>query len=207
MRLEGYLSRAACCACLALFLLLSTVSFGLLVPQDISPNSQDQQTAEAPQADERSTASAMTIANPQAGEPTIEALPDSPDAVRPLMALQDQSSSTPAGSNQTTTPQPVQPSQQQTQTAPTSSQQPAPQPAQQQAQNATQEPSGTAAARSANPAGVAASEPAGSAIAPAKQRRVRTILISMAAILGAGAAIGVVAGLSAASPSRPPGAH
>ncbi|HTZ97308.1 MAG TPA: hypothetical protein VMB18_12970 [Terriglobales bacterium] len=74
-------------------------------------------------------------------------------------------------------------------------------------QNSLQEPSGTAAARTANPSGVAASEPAGSAIAPAKQRRVRTILISVGAIAAAGAALGAVAALSAGSPSRPPGAH
>lgn len=74
-------------------------------------------------------------------------------------------------------------------------------------QGTIQQPAGTAAARTANPAGVAASEPAGAAIAPAKQRRVRTILISVGAVLGAGAALGAVAALSAGSPSRPPGAH
>lgn len=74
-------------------------------------------------------------------------------------------------------------------------------------QGTIQQPTGTAAARTANPAGVAASEPAGAAIAPAKQRRVRTILISVGAVLGAGAALGAVAALSAGSPSRPPGAH
>jgi len=77
----------------------------------------------------------------------------------------------------------------------------------QQGQDTKQKPVGTAAARTATPAGVAASEPAGSAIAPAKQRRVRTILISVGAVLGAGAAVGAVAALSSASPSRPPGAH
>jgi hypothetical protein len=74
-------------------------------------------------------------------------------------------------------------------------------------QGTIQQPTGTAAARTASPAGVAASEPAGAAIAPAKQRRVRTILISVGAVLGAGAALGAVAALSAGSPSRPPGAH
>jgi hypothetical protein len=78
---------------------------------------------------------------------------------------------------------------------------------QQNTQNTTQVPAGTAAARAASPAGVAASEPAGSAIAPAKQRRVRTLLISVAAVVGAGAALGAVAALSAGSPSRPPGTH
>lgn len=77
----------------------------------------------------------------------------------------------------------------------------------QPAQNSLQEPAGTAAARTASPSGVAASEPAGSAIAPAKQRRVRTILISVGAVAAAGAALGAVAALSAGSPSRPPGAH
>lgn len=76
-----------------------------------------------------------------------------------------------------------------------------------QNQQGTTQPAGTAAARTANPAGVAASEPAGAAIAPAKQRRVRTILISVGAVLGAGAALGAVAALSAGSPSRPPGTH
>lgn len=82
-----------------------------------------------------------------------------------------------------------------------------PQGDQPQQQGTKQQPAGTAAARTANPAGVAASEPAGSAIAPAKQRRVRTILISVGALLGAGAALAAVAALSAGSPSRPPGAH
>jgi len=79
--------------------------------------------------------------------------------------------------------------------------------AQQKQPGQVQEPAGTAAAKTVNPAGVAASEPAGTAIAPAKQRRIRTILISVGALLGAGAALGAVAALSAGSPSRPPGAH
>jgi hypothetical protein len=54
---------------------------------------------------------------------------------------------------------------------------------------------------------VTAAQPAGAAIAPAKQRRVRTIVLKVGAILGAGAAIGTVVALSAATPSKPPGAH
>ncbi len=64
-------------------------------------------------------------------------------------------------------------------------------------------PVGTAAAPYEKPTGVAASRPAGAVIAPAKQRRVRTILISLGVVIGAGVAIGTVAGLSKASPSRP----
>ena len=77
------------------------------------------------------------------------------------------------------------------------------QPLPQQQQNSTQEPVGTAAAPVVKATGVAASQPAGAAMAPAKQRRARSILIKVGAIVGAGAAIGTVAALSSASPSRP----
>jgi anti-sigma B factor antagonist len=73
-----------------------------------------------------------------------------------------------------------------------------PSPAQQQ------EPLGTAAAPPLKTTGVAASRPAGAAIAPAKQRRARSILIKVGAIVGAGVAVGTVVALSKASPSRPP---
>lgn len=71
----------------------------------------------------------------------------------------------------------------------------------------TQTPAGTAAAEVSNASGVAASKPAGVAIAPAKQRRVRSFLIKMGAIVGAGVAVGTVFALSQGSPSRPPGAR
>jgi hypothetical protein len=70
-----------------------------------------------------------------------------------------------------------------------------------------QEPRGTAAAQAAKTHGGAASKPAGAAIAPAKQRRTRSLLIKLGIIAGAGAALGTVYGLSKASPSRPPGAR
>lgn len=62
---------------------------------------------------------------------------------------------------------------------------------------------GTAAAPYEPTTGIAASRPAGAAIAPAKQRRVRTLLISLGIIAGAGIAVGSVAALSHGSPSRP----
>ena len=71
------------------------------------------------------------------------------------------------------------------------------------AQTDTQEPVGTAAATFIKTTGVAASRPAGAAIAPAKQRRARSILIKVAAIAGAGVAVGAVVALASASPSRP----
>lgn len=70
-----------------------------------------------------------------------------------------------------------------------------------------QRPVGTAAAEAPKVSGVTAAQPAGAAIAPAKQRRVRTLVIKIGAIAGAAAAIGIVVALSAATPSRPPGAH
>jgi anti-anti-sigma factor len=82
---------------------------------------------------------------------------------------------------------------------PFSAQQPSPN----QPQSGTQEPVGTAAAQFVKTTGVAASKPAGAAIAPAKQRRARSILIKVGVIVGAGIAVGTVVALSSASPSRP----
>jgi anti-anti-sigma factor len=76
-----------------------------------------------------------------------------------------------------------------------------------QQQDVPQEPVGTAAAEFIKTTGVAASKPAGSAIAPAKQRRARSVLIKVAAIAGAGVAVGAVVALSAASPSHPAGSR
>lgn len=116
-------------------------------------------------------------------------LPDSPGVT--LARLQPQN---PLPSD------PAQPS-----SAPASAQ-PQGQPAQPQ-QQAPQNPVGTAVAEPTHAAGIAASQPAGVAIAPAKQRRVRTIVIRVGAIIGAGVAVGTVVALTAATPSKPPGAH
>lgn len=64
-------------------------------------------------------------------------------------------------------------------------------------------PVGTAAAPAANTTGVAGSRPTGAVIAPGKQRRVRTILISIGVVVGTCIAIGTVAALSHSSPSQP----
>ena len=66
------------------------------------------------------------------------------------------------------------------------------------------QPSGTAAAPAVQVSGGAASKPAGVAIAPPKQRQIRSWLIKFGFIAGAGAALGTVAALSAASPSHVP---
>jgi hypothetical protein len=67
------------------------------------------------------------------------------------------------------------------------------------------QPTGAAAAEPGTPVGMAASRPAGAAIAPPKQREVRSFLIKLGVIAGAGVAVGTVAALSAASPARVPG--
>jgi hypothetical protein len=77
-------------------------------------------------------------------------------------------------------------------------QQPAP-----RQQKGEQEPVGTAAAQPVKTTGVAASKPVGAAIAPAKQRRARSILIKVGVIGGASVAVATVLALSSASPSRP----
>ena len=65
------------------------------------------------------------------------------------------------------------------------------------------EPVGTAAAPYEKVTGVPASRPAGAAIAPAKQKGARSILIKVGLIVAAGVAIGTVVALSTASSSKP----
>jgi hypothetical protein len=77
---------------------------------------------------------------------------------------------------------------------------------QQPATPGTTQPLGTAAAEKATTAGGAASRPAGTAIAPVKQRQVRSFLIKLGLIAAGGVALGTVYALSKGSPSKPPGA-
>ncbi|MFZ0198265.1 MAG: hypothetical protein WB523_16160 [Candidatus Sulfotelmatobacter sp.] len=140
-------------------------------------------------AQQASEAVQQPQASLSAQKPSLAQLPDSPGAT--LAKLQSPNAS--------------QNGSQQQSTASTSTQ---PQAAQSQApQQAPQPPVGTAAAEPSRAAGVAASQPAGVAIAPAKQRRARTIIIKVGAIIGAGVAVGTVVALTAATSSKPPGAH
>jgi len=77
------------------------------------------------------------------------------------------------------------------------------QPATEKPQEATPKPVGSAAAPFEKTTGVAASRPAGAVIAPAKQRRARSILIRVSILVGAAVAIGTVVALSHGSSSRP----
>ncbi len=126
-------------------------------------------------------------------------LPESPGAVRAQRL----------GSTQRTAAQSSGAAEPPSPTAQPSQSEPAQPPSQtvQPSQTAPQQPVGTAAAETSKASGVAASQPAGVAIAPAKQRRVRLIVIRVGAILGAGAAVGTVVALTQATPSKPPGAH
>ena len=118
--------------------------------------------------------------------------PDAPDPVGSQADDRSGQSSTPQSSPpQSGTPQ---------SSAPQSS---APQSGTEPSQNGAPKPVGTAAAPYEKTTGVAASRPAGAVIAPAKQRRARSILIRVSVVVGAAVAIGTVVALSHASPSRP----
>lgn len=77
---------------------------------------------------------------------------------------------------------------------------PAPQPAPQQQM---QEPLGTATAEGVPVVGGAASRPAGEAIAPDKQKQRRSLLIKIGLIAAAGAAGGIIYGVSKGTSGKP----
>lgn len=72
-----------------------------------------------------------------------------------------------------------------------------------QDQSGPAKPVGTAAAPAVKGTGVSGSRVSGAAIAPGKQRRVRTFLISVAVVVGACVAVGTVVALTHATPSQP----
>jgi hypothetical protein len=137
-----------------------------------------------------------TSATDLAADPArVDALPDSPGASRPNQKPEGAGPPTlMVAQNQPSPSQATQPSSNSNQ----SNQNRAPD---------AQKPVGTAAAEAPHTTGVAASQPAGVAIAPAKQHRVRTIVIRVGAIVGAGVAVGTVVALTEGTSSRPPGAH
>ena len=139
---------------------------------------------------------------PERGSPTASAdgLPDSPGAN--LANQKSEGAAFPTlmvAQNQPSESQSTQP--QSTQSSSSSNQ------ANQNSAPDAQKPVGTAAAEAPHTTGVAASQPAGVAIAPARQHRVRTIVIRVGAIVGAGVAVGTVVALTEGTSSRPPGAH
>jgi predicted lipid-binding transport protein (Tim44 family) len=67
-------------------------------------------------------------------------------------------------------------------------------------------PSGAAGAKAATVKGSPVAQPAGAAVAPARQRGHRSLLLKLGLVAGAGIAVGSVVALSERSPARPPGA-
>jgi hypothetical protein len=133
------------------------------------------------------------LASPSAVEETASAeLPDSPGAVQ--IHLQNAAQQPPQPGNPPSSPAASSPQTQNSQSA-------APQ------DSKPQRPVGTAAAEAPNVSGITAAQPAGVAIAPAKQRRVRTLVLKVGAIVGAGVAVGTVIALTMGTSSKPPGAH
>jgi anti-anti-sigma factor len=163
MRTTGRWLRRHIAGCL---LLLFIAPLAAAVPSPQQEATRNQQAEVATTQSQPNTSDSGT-ADGQAQTSQVEALPNSPGAMR----SQDESASV---------------------------QQPSPKP-----QSETQAPLGTAAATFVKTTGVAASKPAGVAIAPAKQRRARSILIKVGIIAGAGVAVGTVVALASASPSRP----
>jgi hypothetical protein len=67
-------------------------------------------------------------------------------------------------------------------------------------------PSGAAGAKAAKVKGAPVAKPAGAAVAPARQRGHRSLLIKLGLVAGAGIAVGSVVALAERSPARPPSA-
>ena len=183
------------------------------IPELMQAQSMPRNQAEAPPVqDERAPSDARSSAP--------AALPDAPSSAQTLQTVA-QNTPAPAptpqpGQNAPSTPPDQNPPAQNTPApngttgaTPVPATTPAPNqapPAQNAPAKPAAEPVGAAAAQSGVTTGGAASKPAGMAIAPAKQRQVRSFLIKMAAIAAGGAAIGTVVALSKGSPSKPPGA-
>jgi hypothetical protein len=157
--------------------------------QTAVPDSQSVRDSQEPTSIAGSSETKQSGSAPAIEEAASSQLPDSPGAVEFELqaASQQQSNSSPPPNTTSSDSQ--------------SGQSPSPQ------NSKPQRPVGTAAAEAPTVSGVTAAEPAGVAIAPAKQRRVRTILIRVGAIVGAGVALGTTLALTAGTPSKPPGAH
>ena len=167
------------CAGLVMALLTPPAAMAGAPKQNEKQDPTSVQQPQAPQSDSPAPGAVTTspTSESQPAQPSRDQLPESPDPVQSTTT--DQAHPSPA----------------------------APSAPQQSQQGKTQQPAGTAAAEVENTTGDAAYKPAGAAIAPAKQKRRRMLLIKVGALLGAGVAIGSVAALSSASPSRPPGSH
>ncbi len=196
MRISGCWLRRHISGTLLLAMLTPFMAEGALAQQATSsgPKAESTSSAQTPSTGPQNANEQSANMKLDATAFQTEALPDSPGSVRLQTIAENRAAS---GQESQPAPSPQQPRSQQAQ------QPQQPQLQQPQQQINPQEPVGTAAAGSVKATGVAASQPAGAAIAPAKQRRTRSILIKVGALVGAGIAVGTVVGLSAASPSHP----
>jgi hypothetical protein len=197
MRIVDRMSARLTGGSLVFALVVSSCSMAIPGPQE--PSSPRQEAAQANQAASASQTSPAVV-------PGTESLPDSPGAGKYATVVAQAGGQTdpapPAQQPPAAAQQPPAAAQQ----PPAAAQQP-PAAAQQPPPPQAQKPVGTAAAETTTTTGFAVSRPAGSALAPAKQKRSRTILISVAAVVGAAVAVGAVAALSKGTPSKPPGAQ
>ena len=179
------------------FLSAACALFALSFPSNIFAQGGQQAAESAPTSSIAVGSQTNQSAAPAAVEETASAeLPDSPGAV---LAQQQQQQSVPAQDSLSQSPN-----------APSIQAEPVPTgnaPAPQTQAGKPQRPVGTAAAESPMVSGVTAAQPAGVAIAPAKQHRVRTLVIKIGAITGAAVALGTTMALTMGTPSKPPGAH
>ncbi len=129
----------------------------------------------------------MTL--PLAGTATASPLPQAAQQpnTTPANPTSEAQAKTPTGNDPPAAPQPVT----------EISAEPSPHQSNQQA------PVGTAVAPYEKTTAVTASRPAGAAIAPAKQKQRRSLLIKTGLLIGAGVAVGTIVALSKASPSQP----
>jgi hypothetical protein len=169
---------------------LAAVLAGVLTLAPLA--SQAQQTANPPADTQQQTTAPADQTNQQA-QPTQS---PSGTQVNPAQGPLEPVPTTPDQNQLPETPQAQQPgATQPAQQAPAT---PAP-----QKQNQS-EPLGTAAAPGANTVGGGASKPAGTAIAPAKQKQYRSLLLKLGLIAAGGAALGTVYALSRGTSSTPP---
>jgi hypothetical protein len=182
------------------FLYTATCAFVLSLPTSVPAQSAEQAVPRDPQmvaAKQGRPAFSVVIPSSSSVTEQIAAseLPDSPGAA--WSKAQDPSSQQSSSSSRAVPPS-GQAETRQTTAAENQNQDPG---------QKTQRPVGTAAAEAPKTKGVTAAQPSGIAIAPAKQRRVRTIVLRVGAMVAAGAAVGTVIALTEGTPSRPPGAH
>ena len=187
MRLQH--KRVLYAVCGVFVLSFSLSSFAQGGQQAATADSRDAAITAADQANQPRSA-------PAVGETASAELPDSPGAV---LAQEQDSSQQQANSSPQQSTQPQAPI---TEVPDNPSATP---PA--QSQQKPQRPVGTAAAEAPMVTGMTAAQPAGVAIAPARQRRVRTLVIKIGAIAGAAVALGTTMALTMGTPSKPPGAH